>query len=99
MKGFLSFLVLWLIRKGKATGAEIASELEKRKGSRPSPGTIYPVLKYLKEKNLVKSDDEKKYSLTRQGEEELQDLISSFLNTFSDMDEMKKCRYISKSRR
>ena len=31
------------------TGTEIALELKKRKGKKPSPGTIYPVLKYMKE--------------------------------------------------
>ena len=49
MKGFLSFLILWIISKRKMTGAEITQELERRRGHRPSPGTIYPVLKYLTE--------------------------------------------------
>jgi len=35
-KGFLSFLVLWLVSKQKMTGAEISSELEKRRGKKPS---------------------------------------------------------------
>ena len=31
MKGFLSFLVLWLVSREKMSGAEIALELKKRK--------------------------------------------------------------------
>ena len=94
MKGFLTFLTLWLIQKGKNTGAEISTELEKRKGNRPSPGTIYPVLKFLKENKLIKTDEkdkEKKYYLTKEGEEELQAQLDFFFNTFSDIDEMKRC--------
>ena len=56
MKGFLSYLMLWMLSKKKMKGAEIALELEKRRGSKPSPGTIYPALKELKEKGLITSD-------------------------------------------
>ena len=64
MKGFLSYLVLWILSKKSMNGSEIAKELEKRKGSKPSPGTIYPALKELKEKGLIVSDENKVYSLT-----------------------------------
>jgi len=73
------------------TGAEIAMELMKRKGSKPSPGTIYPALKYLKDKDLVEMTDEKRYSLTREGKKELQSHLITFFKTFSDIDEMKTC--------
>ena len=65
MKGFLSFLILWLISKKKMTGAEITEELVQRRGHRPSPGTIYPVLKDLTNKKLLSVDENKKYSLTK----------------------------------
>jgi len=75
------------------TGAEITEELEKRKGHRPSPGTIYPVLKYLTEEKLLSVDKNKKYSLTKLGEEELDMSLNHFFETFCDVDEMrKKCR-------
>jgi DNA-binding PadR family transcriptional regulator len=90
MKGFLSFLVLWLINKKTMTGAEIAIELEKRKGNRPSPGTIYPVLKELKEKGLLKIDENKRYSLTEVGKNELNNHIDIFFQTFNDIDEMRQ---------
>jgi DNA-binding PadR family transcriptional regulator len=93
MKGFLSFLILWLISKKSMTGAEIALELEKRKGHRPSPGTIYPVLKYLKDKNLLSIDDNKRYSLTGKGKQELKIHLHTFFDTFCDIDEMRsKCK-------
>ena len=89
MKGFLSFLILWIISKKEMTGAEITQELEKRRGHRPSPGTIYPVLKNLTEKKLIKADDTKKYSLTKKGEQELEMSINTFFDTFCDVDEMR----------
>jgi DNA-binding PadR family transcriptional regulator len=91
MKGFLSFLILWLISKESMTGTEIAIELEKRKGHRPSPGTIYPVLKDLKDKGLLSVDENKRYSLTKRGEKELSDHLSTFFDTFCDIDEMRSC--------
>ena len=71
------------------TGSEIAEELEQRKGSRPSPGTIYPVLKDLKERGLLSIDENKRYSLTTPGEKELDQHLKSFFNTFCDIDEMR----------
>lgn len=91
MKGFLSFLILWLVSRKSMTGAEIALELEKRKGRKPSPGTIYPVLKNLKEKGLLSIDENKRYSLTQKGEKDLEIHLNSFLRTFHDIDEMKSC--------
>ena len=89
MKGFLTFLILWLISKNKMTGAEITLELEKRKGSKPSPGTIYPALKDLKEKNLLSVDENKRYSLTKEGKKELELNLNTFFDTFCDVDEMR----------
>ena len=73
------------------TGAEIALELERRKGRRPSPGTIYPVLKTLKDKGLLSVDEDKRYSLTRRGRNELDVHLNMFFKTFCDIDEMRSC--------
>ena len=89
MKGFLTFLILWIVSKKSMTGAEITQELEKRKGHRPSPGTIYPVLKYLTERELLKVDKNKKYSLTKKGKQELEMSLDTFFDTFCDIDEMR----------
>lgn len=90
-KGYLSFLVLWLIRKKSMTGAEVTEELERRKGHKPSPGTIYPVLKDLKDMGLITMDKEKRYSITKKGEKELHMTLHTFLEIFHDVDEMKSC--------
>jgi DNA-binding PadR family transcriptional regulator len=75
------------------TGSDIARELEKRKGSKPSPGTIYPVLKDLKDKGLLSVDENKRYSLTNKGKKELELNLNTFFDTFCDVDEMRsKCR-------
>lgn len=91
MKGFLSYLVLWILRKKNMNGAEISDELENRKGSKPSPGTIYPALKELREKGLIECDNSKVYSLTEDGEKEVKCLCSHFCKVFYDMQEMFKC--------
>ena len=73
-------------------GSEITDEMEKRKGRRFSPGTIYPVLKKLKDKGLIIDDEEKRYSLTEQGQKELIVRIDNFFKTFHDLEEMRKYR-------
>lgn len=91
MRGYLSFLILWMLSKKSMNGAEITKELEKRKGSKPSPGTVYPALKELKESGMVSSGKEKKYSLTKKGEQELKSACNAFCIIFYDMKEMFNC--------
>jgi DNA-binding PadR family transcriptional regulator len=91
MRGYLKYLILWNLKKNKMNGAELAKELEKRKGSKPNPGTIYPALKELKEKGLIKPDKNKTYSLTKKGEKEIEAACSFFCQIFYDMKDMKKC--------
>lgn len=88
MRGFLSFLTLFLLSKERMSGQEIARELEKRKGCKPSPGTIYPALKTLKEDGLIKERIEGKsikYELTKEGKRALEDARKQFYQTFSDI--------------
>ncbi|MBI2663747.1 PadR family transcriptional regulator [Candidatus Woesearchaeota archaeon] len=90
MKGFLSFQVLRLIGNKPMSGEELRCELEKRRGSKPSPGTIYPVLKSLAENGWIKTRDsgkEKKYQLTLAGRKELNDATGRFISIFCDMGE------------
>lgn len=90
MKGLLSFILLWLIHKRPMTGADLTGELLKRKGTPPSPGTIYPALKYLRKKQLVKTDQKKAYVLTAKGRKELHELSRTFFSIFCDVEEMKQ---------
>ena len=91
MKGFLSYLILWNLSKKSMTGAEIALDLEKRRSIKPSPGTLYPALKTLKEKGLIQADEKKAYTLTKKGEEELKEASKEFSNIFYDVNEMFAC--------
>ncbi len=85
MKGFLSFLVLWIIKDESKNGKEISLELARRKGSRPSPGTIYPALKELKDAGLITADEKKYYSLTKKGKDELKNAKDYFCCVFYDI--------------
>lgn len=70
MRGLLSFLLLFFLSRRKMSGADISAEIEKRKGCRLSPGTLYPALKLLRKKGFI---SEKKrgrnciYMLTKNG--------------------------------
>lgn len=90
MKGFLTFLILWIVGKRPGNGADISREIERRKGTRPSPGTVYPVLKSLKEKGLLVQEEDI-YRLTREGRKELHEACRSFREIFYDYEEICEC--------
>jgi len=97
MKGYLSFLVLWILKSRKLKGSELADEIEQRKGSRPSPGTIYPALKELKKQGYINSNKDKTYFLTSAGKKELAEGCKFFCSMFHDFLEIKKvskCRCV-----
>jgi PadR family transcriptional regulator, regulatory protein PadR len=86
MRGMLGFLILFLLSKKPMHGQEIADELAKRRGDRPSPGTIYPALKSLKYAGFV-SEEEKvgktiTYCLTPRGTKAFQIAKRRFTKTF-----------------
>ncbi|MFH1750965.1 MAG: PadR family transcriptional regulator [Candidatus Micrarchaeota archaeon] len=85
MRGMLSFLVLFLLSKKSMHGQELADEIGKRKGAKPSPGTIYPALKALKAGGLIKENRKGKtisYSLTADGKRALKYAKAHFCRTF-----------------
>jgi len=85
MRGMLSFLLLFLLSKKSMSGNELSEELEKRKGERPSPGTIYPALKQLRENGLLSEIKDGKlirYILTEKGKNGLKDAKAQFCRTF-----------------
>ena len=71
------------------TGNEIALELQKRKGKKPSPGTIYPVLKNMTEGDFLSIDEHKSYTLTEKGKKTLIIHVETFTRTFYDIAEMR----------
>ncbi len=86
MRGMLGFLILYLLSKKPMHGQEIANEISNRKGDKPSPGTIYPALKGLREMGFI-SEEKKEgktivYSLTEKGENALKMAKRKFIKTF-----------------
>ena len=85
MRGMLSFLILFILSKKSMHGQEVASELAKRRGDKPSPGTIYPALKDLKIAGLVKEKKKGRtttYNLTPQGRKVLDIAKRKFCRIF-----------------
>ncbi len=69
-------------------GQELSDELEKRKGDRPSPGTIYPALKSLREMKWIEEKKEGKnitYTLTDEGKKALKNAKERFCKIFVDV--------------
>jgi len=74
MRGMLGFLILFLVSKKPMHGKEIADEIVKRKGDKPSPGTLYPAIKNLRESGFLEEVKEGKtitYTLTPSGKKAL----------------------------
>ena len=87
MRGMLGFLILFLLSKEPMHGQALADEIAKRKGEKPSPGTIYPALKNLREAGFIKEEENKDgkiivYSLTPRGEGALRIAKRRFTRTF-----------------
>ena len=88
MRGMLSFMILWLLSKHPMYGQELATEIGKRKGDKPNPGTIYPALKQLSEKKLVESHLEGRntvYRLTKLGNASLVKSTEYFQKAFGEI--------------
>jgi len=73
-KGFLRYQLLKKLNEKPMSGSEIMSELESEtKGYwRPSPGSIYPLLAWLQDQNLIKQAEQteagiRRYTLTEPG--------------------------------
>jgi len=88
MRGMLSFLILFLLSKRPMHGEGIAEELEKRRGVKPKAGTLYPALKELKRKGLIKGEKRGKiivYSLTSEGHKTAKYTKEYFCKCFGDV--------------
>ncbi len=85
MRGLLGFLILFLVSKKSMHGQEIADEIAKRKGEKPSPGTIYPALRSLRDSGFLDEQKEGKtiiYNLTQKGKKALEIAKRKFSRTF-----------------
>ncbi|MBU0471779.1 MAG: helix-turn-helix transcriptional regulator [Nanoarchaeota archaeon] len=100
LKGFLSFLILHEVGQKRLCGEDLAKKIGRRKGAMLTPGTIYPALKVLRKKKLVKYrrfGRKKVYQLTPEGEKEMELLYKLFSNYFYGLKHIiKRKHYISK---
>ena len=88
MRGMLSFQILWLLSKRPMHGEQIAKEIEQRRGDKPKAGTLYPALKELHEKNLVKGKKKGKivvYEITTLGRKAVRQSVTYFVRSFGDI--------------
>jgi DNA-binding PadR family transcriptional regulator len=67
-------VVLSLLSAGPKNGVELINEIEAltRGWWRPSPGSIYPLLKDLEEEGLVKKSKDDKYELTTKASDQME---------------------------
>lgn len=75
-KGFLRHYVLNLLREKPMSGSELMDRIEEETGGRwkPSPGSLYPLLAWFRDRGYTESlpreaDGMKRYQLTEQGEQ------------------------------
>src|SRR5437899_3800275 len=88
MRGMLSFMVLWFLSKRPMYGQELATEIGKRRGDKPNPGTIYPALKDLSNRGMIKAHLEGRnsvYELTEQGRASLAKSLEYFHRAFGEI--------------
>jgi PadR family transcriptional regulator PadR len=97
MRGLLTFQILWELDKEELNGQQIAEKIELRRGTKPTPGTIYPALKELKKGGLIEGRKEGRqivYHLTPEGEKGLVEASRYFLQAFGDIAEDVKVKII-----
>ena len=90
MRGMLSFMILWLLTKEPMHGQQIAEEIAKRRGTKPSPGTIYPALKDLTQRGLVQGEKKGRrvtYTLTPRGSQGIDRACHYFCQAFQEIFE------------
>ncbi len=97
MRGLLTFQILWELEKEELNGQQIAEKIALRRGTKPTPGTIYPALKELKKGGLIEGRKEGRqivYHLTSEGEKGLIEASRYFLQAFGDIAEDVKVKII-----
>ncbi|QQG39638.1 MAG: PadR family transcriptional regulator [Candidatus Aenigmatarchaeota archaeon] len=88
MRGMLSFQILYLLAKKPMHGEELAQEIGKRRGGKPKAGTIYPALKDLTTKKLIKGEKRGKtivYALTPEGTKTMRYARDYFRRCFGEI--------------
>ena len=78
-RGFLVYGSLSYMKENAKSGIELMDEIESNTGWRPSPGSIYPLLKKLRNEGFIKPIESeiqglKQFTLTAQGRQHLEEL-------------------------
>lgn len=97
MRGLLTFQILWELDREEMNGQQIAEKIAKRRGNKPTPGTIYPALKELKKGKFIKGRKDGQtiiYSLTAKGKKGLADASRYFHQAFGDIAEDVKIKVV-----
>lgn len=70
--GALRFYLLWLLSRDRMNGSDIIEEISDQTHGRwrPSPGSIYPLLKSLVQEEMLTKEDDGQYILTDKGKTE-----------------------------
>lgn len=93
MRGMLSFQILCMLAEKDMHGEELAEAIGEKRGSKPKAGTIYPALKDLSTKGMIKGEKDGKvivYSLTSDGKKTVKDAKDYFCRCFGDIFESHK---------
>ncbi|MGV8169491.1 MAG: PadR family transcriptional regulator [Candidatus Nanoarchaeia archaeon] len=100
--GYLEVLVLSELESSARTGYELISIIGEKVGRKPSPGSIYPLLKKMLAKKLINVQSEgmkKNYFLTAQGKKllneklkEKENMISKHMDLFRSMMRSRICK-------
>ncbi|HLC22621.1 MAG TPA: PadR family transcriptional regulator [Candidatus Nanoarchaeia archaeon] len=93
LKGLLAFQILHLLHKKECCGDDLANLIGNKKGSKLTPGTIYPALKFLRRKKLIayrKNGRKKLYSLTKAGKKEYRNVHTTFVSIFKPLLKISK---------
>lgn len=88
MRGYLKLMVLSLLKKEELTGSKLMCKIKQETSTRPSPGSIYPLLNKLTEDKLIKFKEEgkeKTYKLTIKGAKELDKLFGKRREIFKSL--------------
>ena len=75
-KGILKFLMLKIISEGKVTGYGIIKRVGDHTGSKPSTGSVYPMLKSMENEGWIKgekADDKTFYEITDSGRNKIKE--------------------------
>jgi len=90
IRGMLGFWIIFLLNKKPMNGYEIMKTVEKHTGYwKPTTGAVYPVLKKLKEKGIVKVREDgarkqKTYSLTEKGKQITGQMTDNIMKNFRE---------------